>query len=56
MKQLIYGISFLFISIVGFAQSEITPEKALKSYINNGDKNFSWEVKDSGKLGNLKIY
>ena len=56
MKQLIYGISFLLISIVGFAQSEITPEKALKSYINNGDKNFSWEVKDSGKLGNLKIY
>ena len=56
MKQLIYGISFLLISIVGFAQSEITPDKALKSYINNGDKNFSWEVKDSGKLGNLKIY
>ena len=56
MKQLIYGISFLLISIIGFAQSEITPEKALKSYINNGDKNFSWEIKDSGKLGNLKIY
>ena len=56
MKQLIYGISFLLISIVGFAQSEITPEKALKSYINNGDKTFSWEIKDSGKLGNLKIY
>ena len=56
MKQLIYGISFLLISIIGFAQSEITPEKALKSYINNGDKTFSWEVKDSGKLGNLKIY
>jgi len=56
MKHLIYGISFLLISIVGFAQSEITPEKALKSYINNGDKTFSWEIKDSGKLGNLKIY
>jgi hypothetical protein len=56
MKQFIYGISFLLISIVGFAQSEITPEKALKSYINNGDKTFSWEIKDSGKLGNLNIY
>jgi len=56
MKQLIYGISFLLISIIGFAQSEITPEKALKSYINNGDKTYSWEVKDSGNLGNLKIY
>jgi PhoPQ-activated pathogenicity-related protein len=56
MKQLIYGIAFLFISIVGFTQSKITPEKALKSYINNGDKTFSWEVKDSGKLGSLKIY
>ena len=56
MKHLIYGISFLLISIVGFAQSEITPDKALKSYINNGDKTFSWEIKDSGKLGNLNIY
>ena len=56
MKQLIYGIAFLLIPIFGFSQSKITPEKALKSYINNGDKTFSWEIKDSGKLGNTKVY
>ena len=56
MKQLIYGIAFLLIPIFGFSQSKITPEKALKSYINNGDKTFSWEIKDSGRLGNTKIY
>lgn len=56
MKQLIYGIAFLLIPIFGFSQSKITPEKALKSYINNGDKTFSWEIKDSGRLGNTKVY
>ena len=56
MKQLIYGIAFLLIPILGFSQSKITPEKALKSYINNGDKTFSWEIKDSGRLGNTKVY
>ena len=56
MKKLIYGIVFLLISIIGFSQSKITPEKALKSYINNGDKTFSWEIKDSGRLGNTKVY
>ena len=56
MKKLIHGIVFLLISIIGFSQSKITPEKALKSYINNGDKTFSWEIKDSGRLGNTKVY
>lgn len=56
MKQLIYGITWLLIPFIGFSQSSTTPEKALKSYINNGDQTYSWEIKDSGKLGNSKVY
>jgi PhoPQ-activated pathogenicity-related protein len=56
MKRLIYGISLLLIPILGFSQSNITPEKALKSYINNGDTTYSWELKDSLNLGSSKAY
>ncbi|AWV98508.1 PhoPQ-activated pathogenicity-related family protein [Arcticibacterium luteifluviistationis] len=34
----------------------ITPETALKSYINNGDKTYDWELKDSTVLGNVTAY
>ncbi|WP_428656378.1 PhoPQ-activated pathogenicity-related family protein [Runella sp.] len=33
------------------AQQAITPETALKSYINNGDNTFTWELKDSFPMG-----
>lgn len=39
-----------------YAQSSITPETALKSYINNGDKTFKWEVKDSLTKDNVTMY
>lgn len=46
----------LFSSYYVFSQKEITPETALKSYINNGDKTASWELKDSLMVGNAKAY
>ncbi len=38
------------------AQPAITPETALKAYINNGDKTFSWELKDSFTQGDVTGY
>lgn len=38
------------------AQSTITPETALKSYINNGDNTFTWELKDSFTQGDITGY
>lgn len=65
MKRLIIGLLF-FMPVVLSAQKkqkvaevkkvEITPETALKSYINNGDKTFAYEVKDSLKLDGVTMY
>jgi PhoPQ-activated pathogenicity-related protein len=56
MKNLFAGITFLLIPILGFSQTKITPENALKSYLTNGDANYSWELKDSANLGSTKAY
>lgn len=53
---LLRAIVLLFLPILGFSQPKITPEKALKSYISNGDPTFSWELKDSTSLGSSKAY
>ena len=45
-----------FLSTEGFAQNKLTPEKALKSYIANGDATYSWVLKDSTKLGSSMAY
>lgn len=56
MKNLFAGIALLLIPILGFSQAKITPENALKSYLTNGDANYSWELKDSANLGSTKAY
>ncbi|TDE12775.1 PhoPQ-activated pathogenicity-related family protein [Dyadobacter psychrotolerans] len=38
------------------AQKTITPETALQSYLDNGDKTFKWELKDSYTKDDLTIY
>ena len=38
------------------AQSKLTPETALQGYINNGDKTFKWELKESFEAGDVKAY
>lgn len=55
--------SFLVLIIVSLvsishpkAQNTITPETALKSYINNGDNTFTWELKDSFTQGDITGY
>jgi PhoPQ-activated pathogenicity-related protein len=34
----------------------ITPATALESYLNNGDKSFKWEVKDTYTYGDITAY
>ena len=38
------------------AQSDLTPETALQGYINNGDKTFKWELKESFVIGDVNAY
>lgn len=38
------------------AQGKLTPETALEGYLNNGDKTFRWESKDSWQLGSVRAY
>jgi PhoPQ-activated pathogenicity-related protein len=56
MKHLILGLLFNLMPLLGFAQSKISPEKALKTYVTNNDPSYSWELKDSMNLGNVKAY
>ena len=48
----IYLISFSFV----FSQNTITPQIALKNYLQNGDKTYEWELKDSVEFGAVKGY
>ncbi len=60
MKYIIKHLSFSFLIILSLAacqpQKVITPETALESYLNNDDKTFSWEIKDSQEAEGIKIY
>lgn len=48
--------AYVITSVCVYAQNSITPETALKSYINNGDKSFKWEIKDSLTKDNVTMY
>ncbi|SOE21075.1 PhoPQ-activated pathogenicity-related protein [Spirosomataceae bacterium TFI 002] len=51
----ICSLLILTIGHVSLAQN-ITPQTALKSYMDNGDKTYNWELKDSTNLGNVMAY
>ena len=40
----------------GNSQSALTPETALQGYLNNGDKTYRWEVKETYQVGEAKAY
>lgn len=61
MKQLFLNTTTaLFVNLLflaaAFAQQTVTPATALKSYLNNGDNSFHWELKDSFTVNNVKAY
>ena len=51
----VFLIQFLFLFDI-HAQQALTPETALQGYLNNGDKTYHWELKESFDLGNVKAY
>ncbi|MCK9402682.1 MAG: PhoPQ-activated pathogenicity-related family protein [Chitinophagaceae bacterium] len=61
MNRFSYRMGMLFLSIFLLlstiqAQKAIRPSTALERYINNGDKNFSWEIKESYEVGDVTVY
>lgn len=46
----------LFVPAILFAQKKTTPANALDKYLSNGDNHYTYEVKDSGKIGNTSTY
>jgi PhoPQ-activated pathogenicity-related protein len=52
---LLISMQCLFIT-TAVGQETITPETALQSYINNGDKTFKWELRESFTVGDVNAY
>ena len=50
--------SFAFLLSPTYAQKTTitTPSNALEHYLNNGDKTFNWELKESYDIGDVKVY
>ncbi len=49
-------VLLLFLSTGATAQENLTPETALHGYLNNGDKTYHWELKESYEVGSAKAY
>jgi PhoPQ-activated pathogenicity-related protein len=56
-------IGFLFFTLLAsvtlfeaYGQNSLTPETALQGYLNNGDKTYRWELKESYDVGDVKAY
>ncbi|WP_247236714.1 PhoPQ-activated pathogenicity-related family protein [Telluribacter sp. SYSU D00476] len=56
VRYLLPCLIYLMGCMTGEAQQRVTPQNALQSYLNNGDTSYSWVVKDSTTLGNVKAY
>jgi PhoPQ-activated pathogenicity-related protein len=57
-KRSIYLLTvvLIFFFLVTNAQTAITPATALQAYINNGDRTYRWELKESYTIGDVKAY
>lgn len=54
MKKLMTVLALFCITIGGYSQ--VTPETALKAYLDNGDNSFAWELKDTYDIDGVKAY
>ena len=48
--------SICLTAFIKIKKDTITAENALQSYLNNGDRSYRWEVKDTMNLGNITAY
>jgi PhoPQ-activated pathogenicity-related protein len=46
----------LVTSFSSHAQSDINPSTALKRYVDNGDKTYKWEVKETFEVADVTVY
>ena len=53
MKRLVIILTLLW---TWSATAQVAPSEALKHYINNGDKSFAWEVRDSLRANEATAY
>lgn len=49
-------VNVLLFAAPSNAQDTLTPETALQGYLNNGDKTYRWELKESYKIGTVDAY
>ncbi|WP_436418043.1 PhoPQ-activated pathogenicity-like protein PqaA type [Petrimonas sulfuriphila] len=56
MKKIFSVIFILFMSSVGFAQLNVTPETALMHYLNNNDNTNAWEVRETYPVDKAQAY
>ena len=49
-------VYLLFLALQANAQKAITPETALESYLNNGDKTYRWDLKDIQIIDDVTVY
>ncbi len=60
MRRLTNGTTVFLIQFLFFlnaqSQNPLTPETALLGYLNNGDKSYRWELKESYTIGDVKAY
>lgn len=54
MKKLLFIVCLVPVAIA--AQRKTTPANALEKYLNNGDKTYHYELRDSGRIGNTTSY
>lgn len=54
-RNIIAIIAFLLLS-TGVVYAQVTPETALKAYLDNGDNTFAWELKESYDIDGVKAY
>lgn len=55
-QRIIIFLFALFFIITCCQAQKVTPGTALKSYLNNGDKTYHWEVKQSYILDDVTVY
>ena len=53
---LFFGLSLYLFASCTTTPEPVTPETALQSYLQNGDKSFAWEVSESQDMNGLTVY
>jgi len=56
MKKIYLVLLTVLFASITFAQQRNIPETALQDYLNNGDKSYAWEIKDSYKIEGVEVY